>query len=42
MIRQRRTFATELKRGTASLVLDQGYHIAEAVKSLGVSESALG
>ncbi len=35
MTRQRRTFSTEFKRDAASLVLDQGYRIAETVKSLG-------
>lgn len=41
MAKQRRTFLTEFKRDAAGLVLDQGYRIAEAVKSLGVGESAL-
>ncbi len=41
MTRQRRTFSTEFKRDAASLVLDQGYRLAEAVKSLGVDESVL-
>ncbi|MBV2129708.1 IS3 family transposase [Arsukibacterium indicum] len=41
MAKQRRTFSTEFKRDAAGLVLDQGYSIAEAVKSLGVGESAL-
>lgn len=41
MTRQRRTFSTEFKCDAAALVLDQGYSIAEAVKSLGISESAL-
>ncbi|EYU15094.1 transposase [Photorhabdus aegyptia] len=41
MTRQRRTFSTEFKRDAVSLVLDQGYRLAEAVKSLGVGESVL-
>ncbi|EQB99873.1 hypothetical protein B738_14727 [Photorhabdus temperata subsp. temperata M1021] len=41
MTRQRRTFSTEFKRDAASLVLDQGYRLTEAVKSLGVGESVL-
>lgn len=41
MAKQRRTFSTEFKHDAAGLVLDQGYSIAEAVKSLGVGETAL-
>ena len=41
MAKQRRTFSIEFKRDAAALVLDQGYSIAEAVKSLGVGETAL-
>lgn len=41
MAKQRRTFSIEFKRDAACLVLDQGYSIAEAVKSLGVGETAL-
>lgn len=41
MAKQRRTFSTEFKRDAAGLVLDQGYSIAGAVKSLGVGETAL-
>lgn len=41
MTKQRRTFPTAFKRDAAGLVLDQGYTIADAVKSLGVGESAL-
>ena len=41
MKRQRRTFSTEFKHDAASLVLDQGYSIAEACRSLDVGESAL-
>lgn len=39
--RQRRTFDTEFKRESASLVLDQGYSITEACRSLDVGQSAL-
>lgn len=41
MSKPRRTFSTEFKRDAASLVLDQGYTITEAFKSLGVGETAL-
>lgn len=41
MSKQRRTFSTEFKHDAANLVLDQGYSVTEAVKALGVSESAL-
>lgn len=41
MKRQRRTFSTEFKHDAASLVLDQGYSISEACRSLDVGESAL-
>ncbi len=41
MKRQRRTFSTEFKHDAASLVLDQGYSIVEACRSLDVGESAL-
>ncbi len=41
MKRQRRTFSTEFKHETASLVLDQGYSIPEASRSLDVGETAL-
>lgn len=40
MTRQRRTFSTEFKHA-ALLVLDQGYSVIEARKSLRVGESAL-
>lgn len=41
MANQRRTFSTEFKRHAVGLVLDQSYSIVEAVKSLGVGETAL-
>ncbi|KFI09112.1 transposase, partial [Vibrio sp. B183] len=39
--RQRRTFSAEFKRDAASLVLDQGYSIPEAARSMDVGETAL-
>ena len=39
--RQRRTFSTEFKHEAACLVLDQGYSIPEASRSLDVGETAL-
>ncbi|WP_349343457.1 IS3 family transposase [Marinobacter sp. MMG032] len=41
MTRKRRSFTPEFKQEAASLVLDQGYTIAQASMSLGVVESAL-
>lgn len=41
MTNQRRTFSTEFKHDAASLVLDQGYSVPEASKSLGIGETAL-
>ena len=41
MKRQRRTFSTEFKHEAACLVLDQGYSIPEASRSLDVGETAL-
>ena len=41
MRRKRRSFTTEFKHDAATLVLDQGYTIAEASRSLDVGESAL-
>lgn len=41
MTRKRRTFTPEFKQETASLVLDQGYSIAQASASMDVGESAL-
>jgi transposase len=37
----RRTFSTEFKVDSASLVLDQGYTVMEACKAVDVSESAM-
>ena len=41
MKRQRRSFTPEFKFEAASLVLDQGYSIPQASKSLDVGETAL-
>ncbi len=41
MKRQRRSFTTEFKQEAACLVLDQGYSIPEASRSLDVGETAL-
>ena len=41
MNKQRRTFTTEFKHDAAALVLDQGYSVAQACRSLDVGESAL-
>lgn len=41
MIKQRRSFSTEFKHEAASLVLDQGYSVPEASKSLDVGLSAI-
>ena len=41
MKRQRRTFTTEFKHDAACLVLDQGYSIVEAARSIDVGETAL-
>jgi transposase len=41
MTRKRRSFTPEFKQEAASLVLDQGYTIAQAGTSLGVGESAM-
>jgi transposase len=41
MARPRRSFSTEFKRETSGLVLDQGYSVAEACRSLDVGETAL-
>lgn len=37
----RRSFSTDFKHETACLVLDQGYSVLEACRSLGVGETAL-
>ena len=41
MKRNRRSFTTEFKHEAACLVLDQGYSIPEASRSLDVGETAL-
>lgn len=41
MTKQRRSFSPEFKRDAATLVLDQGYSITTARRSLGVGETAL-
>lgn len=41
MSKQRRTFSTEFKREAALLVLDQGYTLLEASRSVGVVDSVL-
>ena len=41
MSKKRRTFSTEFKQEAASLVLDQGYSVPQACKSLGIGETAL-
>ncbi len=41
MSKQRRSFSTEFKREAALLVLDQGYTLIEASRSLGVVDSVL-
>ncbi|MFM5315132.1 transposase, partial [Aeromonas veronii] len=41
MTRLRRSFTTEFKLEAASLVLDQGYSVPEASRSLDVGETVL-
>jgi len=41
MKKQRRSFSTEFKQEAACLVLDQGYSVLEACRSLDVGETAL-
>ena len=41
MTKQRRTFSAEFKLEAANLVLDQGYTVSEASRSLDVSENVL-
>ena len=41
MARVRRSFSTEFKREAASLVLKEGYSVAEASRSLDIGETAL-
>ena len=41
MARQRRSFSTEFKSEAANLVVNQGYTISEASRSLGVGETVI-
>ncbi|PSL09191.1 transposase [Marinobacterium halophilum] len=41
MAKQRRSFSTEFKMEAVSLVVDQGYSMAEASRAVDVGESAL-
>lgn len=41
MTKKRPSFSPEFKQEAASLVLDQGYTIPQAIVSLGVGESAI-
>lgn len=41
MTKKRRSFSQEFKLESASLVLDQGYTVAEAARSLDVSETVI-
>lgn len=41
MSKQRRSFSVEFKHDAAALVVDQGYSVAEACKSMNVGETAL-
>jgi transposase len=41
MKRERRSFSTEFKQESACLVLDQGYSVLEACRSLDIGETAL-
>lgn len=41
MSKQRRSFSVEFKHDAVALVVDQGYSVAEACKSMGVGETAL-
>jgi transposase len=41
MARQRRSFSTEFKSEAANLVVNQGYSISEASRSLGVGETVI-
>jgi transposase len=41
MTKQRRSFSTEFKREAACLVVDQGYSVPEACRSLDIGQSAL-
>jgi len=42
MSKQRRSFSVEFKHDAAALVVDQGYSVAEACKSMGVGQTAPG
>ena len=41
MAKSRRSYSTQFKHEAAGLVLDQGYSVAEACRSLDVGETAL-
>ena len=41
MTKKRRSFSAEFKREAAGLVLNQGYSVGEAGRSLGVGETAV-
>src|SRR4051812_46063918 len=41
MARQRRSYTSEFKVEAVNLVTDQGYSVAEAARSLGISENLL-
>ena len=41
MKKPRRSFSTEFKHDAAALVIDQGYTVAEACRSLDIGETAL-
>jgi len=41
MLRKRRSFTTECKRESASLVVNQGYSIPEASEAVGVGDTAM-
>ncbi len=41
MARQRRIFTTEFKQEAASLILDQGYSLAEASRSLDIGSNTI-
>ncbi|MET4696559.1 transposase-like protein [Endozoicomonas sp. NE40] len=41
MTRKRRSYTAEFKLEAATLVLDQGYSVPEASKSLGLNENVL-
>lgn len=41
MAKKRRSFSTEFKREAAGLVVNQGYSVSEASRSLGIGETAV-